>query len=88
MRATTLLLCLLALGGCNREPFLQDGTWHAEGLNDRNLRAMVADPAHLQRGIGTDTARGNTATTAVQSLEQGKVRELLDPRGNGAGVAR
>jgi hypothetical protein len=88
MRAITLLFCLLALAGCTSDPMLRDGTWHAEGLNDRNLRAMTANPSHLTRGIGTETARGNTASTAVQSLESGQVRALLDPRGNGSGAAR
>jgi hypothetical protein len=88
MRAMILLLGLLTLAGCGADPMLREGTWRAEGLNDRNLRAMVANPAHLARGTGTGTTRGTTAGTAVQSLDSGQVRALLDPRGNGSAAAR
>ena len=47
------------------------GTWQAEGVNDRNLRAMVADPSHLARGVGAATDRGAAGAAAVIALECG-----------------
>ena len=52
--------------------FERAGTWQAEGINDRNLRAMVADPSHLTRGVGAATDRGEAGATAVQAMGDGQ----------------
>lgn len=52
--------------------FERAGTWQAEGINDRNLRAMVADPSHLTRGVGAATDRGAAGAAAVSALECGR----------------
>lgn len=75
-----LLAFALLLPGCSTDPIDRPGTWHATGLNDRNLRAMLADPAHAERGVGTMEGRGDTAAAAVQRLRDDKLRPLQDPR--------
>ncbi|KAA2211305.1 hypothetical protein [Teichococcus oryzae] len=74
----------LLLAGCNSDPMLRSGTWHAEELNERNLRAMLADPAHAEYGVGATGSRADTAAAAVQRLREGKTPILIDPRGSGA----
>ncbi|MEO3474546.1 hypothetical protein AAFN86_21950 [Roseomonas sp. CAU 1739] len=59
--------------------FERAGTWQAEGVNDRNLRAMVADPSHLTRGVGAATDRGSAGADAVSALDRGTRPPL--PRG-------
>ena len=51
--------------------FERAGTWQAEGINDRNLRAMVADPSHLTRGVGAATDRGAAGAAAVSAMQRG-----------------
>ena len=68
------LALALGLGACAPDTYLpptdfeRAGTWQAEGINDRNLRAMVADPSHLTRGVGAATDRGAAGATAVDAL--------------------
>lgn len=69
-------LVLLLLAGCAGEVLDRPGTFRATGANDANLRAMVADPSHLQRGVGADGARGAAAASAVDLLLSGKPRPL------------
>jgi hypothetical protein len=73
MRKPTRLLWLplaLAAGGCiDPEPFTRPNTWQATGANDANLRAMIANPADLQRGLAPATAaRGEAAAIAAAPL--------------------
>jgi hypothetical protein len=60
----------LAAGGCiDPEPYSRPGTWQATGANEANLRAMVADPSHLDRGAQPRTmARGEAAAQAGARL--------------------
>ncbi|HWL80338.1 MAG TPA: hypothetical protein VNR89_05260 [Roseomonas sp.] len=78
---------VLLLAGCNSDPMLRPGTWHSEGLNERNLRAMLADPAHAEYGIGASGSRGDTTAAAVQRLREGKTPLLLDPRASGVAAS-
>lgn len=56
----------LAAAGCGPEPYDRPGTWRATGANERNLRAMVADPAHLTRGTQPAVpTRGEAAAGAA-----------------------
>jgi hypothetical protein len=70
------LLVLLLTAGCVGEALDRPGTFRATGANDANLRAMVADPEHLRRGVGADGARGAAAASAVDLLLSGKPRPL------------
>ncbi len=76
---------VLALGACGTDNYFpgQDidrrGTWQAEGINDRNLRLQVADPAHLTRGASAATDRGEAGARAGQALTDGRRPPL--PRG-------
>ncbi|RKK03195.1 hypothetical protein EBE87_25320 [Pseudoroseomonas wenyumeiae] len=74
----------LLLAGC-ADPIDRPGTWRAGNVNDQNLRAMMADPAHERFGIGAADSRADTSAAAVQRLREGKTYPLLDPRGSGAG---
>jgi len=68
----------VALGACAPDTYFpptdmeRRGTWQAEGINDRNLRVMVADPGHLQAGVGATTDRGQQGAAAVGALEAGR----------------
>ena len=72
------LALALGLGACAPDTYFpptdfeRAGTWQAEGINDRNLRAMVADPSHLTRGVGAATDRGAAGAAAVTALERGR----------------
>ena len=61
-----------ALSACTDDPFERPGTVAPRGFNDTNLRAMVVDPAHLRRGVGADTSRGDAGATPVDLLRSGK----------------
>lgn len=77
-RAVPILGLLLVLGACAPDTYFppsdfeRAGTWQAEGVNDRNLRAMVADPAHLSNGVGAASDRGGQGAAAVRALEAGR----------------
>lgn len=85
MRAGLILAIALLTAACQPDTYFppndfdRAGTWQAEGVNDRNLRAMVADPAHLQQGVGASSDRGQQAAAAVNQLEGGRRPAL--PRG-------
>jgi hypothetical protein len=70
MRGSSVaLLAALLLGGCAVEPWDREGTWHATGVNDRNLRAMIVDPGHLSRGAAPAVAsRGEAAGRSTGRL--------------------
>ncbi|MBW6396807.1 hypothetical protein KPL78_03060 [Roseomonas sp. HJA6] len=81
IRIPTLLPVLVAacgLIGCAPDTYFpptdfeRAGTWQADGVNDRNLRAMVADPSHLTRGVGAATDRGQAGAAAAQAMEAGR----------------
>ncbi|MBU8537353.1 hypothetical protein [Falsiroseomonas tokyonensis] len=84
----TLLLTCSALAGCGgaTDPFDRPGTLRARGLNDANLRAMIADPSHLERGVATTTERGAAAATGVGLLRNGRRRELPGAPAQGSPV--
>lgn len=96
-RAAPILGLVLVLGACAPDTYFppsdfeRAGTWQgAEGVNDRNLRAMVADPAHLTAGVGAASDRGSQAAAAVRALEAGARPPLpqgLSEIGGGAGGA-
>lgn len=70
--ATPVVLLALGLAACADTDFDRPHTWQADGVNDRNLRAMVVDPAHLDRGVGAATDRGQQGSAAIRALESGQ----------------
>lgn len=78
MRAGPILALAILTASCAPDTYFppndfdRAGTWQAQGINDRNLRAMVADPAHLQQGVGAATDRGLQGAAAVNQLERGQ----------------
>ncbi|BBK31531.1 hypothetical protein STHU_21650 [Allostella humosa] len=79
----------LALAGCSApvEPTQREGTWRPIGSNDTNLRAMVADPAHLSQGAESSGGRGWQASQAIGRLRDDKVKSLPDVRASRVGPA-
>lgn len=91
---TTVLLLAGALAGCANtlDPINREGAWRPGGVNDANLRAMIADPSHLSMGIGATTTAGPGAADAVDRLHRDRVRPLpetrlapIGPAGGGGG---
>jgi hypothetical protein len=78
-RSSLLIAFLLAgagsLGGCS-DPYLREGTWHAAGVNEENLHAMLAEPADMQWGVSQPGSNGQLAAGAVERLRTGQVRVL------------
>lgn len=94
-RTTAILGLALALGACAPGTYFppsdidRAGTWQAEGINDRNLRAQVADPAHLTHGAAAATDRGQAGVAGVRQLYGGRRPQLpvsgLSQIGGGGG---
>jgi len=79
-----LLLPLLATAAaCTDDPMERPGTYQVRGVNDANLRAMVANPADLQRGQEALTSRGAAAAEPVNLLRAGKRPPLSAPQKSG-----
>lgn len=76
------LLLLVACGADSRE---RDGTWRPTGANAANLRVMIADPAHLDRGVGDPRGRGRQAADAIERLEDDALKPLPDVRASTVG---
>ena len=73
-----MLAASLGLGGCSEYEVDRPGTWQATGVNERNLRAMLVDPADYRAGTGAITARGDSASRAVTRLGNERRRQLID----------
>ncbi len=75
-----LVLCLLGtLAGCGPQYEIdRPGTWRATGANERNLRAMAADPRDLGYGQASLTERGNVASRAVTRILIDRRRPLMN----------
>jgi len=73
---------LVLASGCAglADPFERPGTWTPRGANDANLRAMIVNPADLERGEGDPRGRGRQAANAVERLEDDAVKPLPDVR--------
>jgi len=90
MRTSMLGLALLA-AAC-ADPYTAPGTWRPSDTNERNLRAMVADPRHLEEGVGAPASDGHLSAAAVARLRTDRVRPLpasgiakIDATGAGPG---
>lgn len=78
---------LMLLGACAGQDFDRPGTWQATGVNQANLNAMAASPAHLTLGVGNTTSRGPTAAQAIIRLDEDRRRPLPDSRAAQVGSA-
>jgi hypothetical protein len=69
---------MLGVAGCAglNDPFQRQGTWRPENLNDANITAMVANPRHLEQGIGDDASPGALSAAAVHRLLTDHVKPL------------
>jgi len=76
LRRIPLLLLLASCGSYDVIGPDRPGTWQPIGANNTNLQAMVADPSHLDRGVGASTERGHAGTDAVQRLLEDRRRAL------------
>ena len=88
------LLITVMLTGCAQvDPYTRNGMWQPEGVNDRNLEAMVANPADLIYGHGDPRTQPQMATTAVSQLLAGHAKTLpaissdATPGAGGTGAA-
>ncbi|MFC7478334.1 hypothetical protein ACFQS7_28630 [Dankookia sp. GCM10030260] len=79
-----LLGVLFLLAGCD---FDRPRTWQATGVNDANLRAMLAEPADAVRGVAARTERAQPASQAVNRMEQDRRRPMPDSRAALIGTA-
>jgi hypothetical protein len=72
------LALLLGVAGCAGldDPFQREGTWRPENLNDANLAAMVANPHHLEQGVGDNASPGVLSAAAVHRLLTDHVKPL------------
>ena len=72
-------IALLALAACDvTDPYLRDGVWRPDGTNDANLRAMVASPSDLVRGVSSAGGDGQQAAAAIDRYRNDKMRPLPD----------
>jgi hypothetical protein len=77
MRPVLLAALLLATACASLpDPVDRPGTWSPSGANEENLRAMVADPAHLTRGTGAPGSRSAAAERPVTRLLAGERASL------------
>lgn len=80
-----LIPALLLLAACQPGgDFARPGTWQATGVNDRNLRAMLAEPDHARRGTAAIEERGMAGSAPVGRLLRDE-RRPLPPPGRGLG---
>lgn len=86
-RLVPALVAVLLVAGCGAtsDPTQREGTWRPSGANAANLRAMIADPSHLQQGVSDPTGRGRHATNAIERLEDDDLKPLPDVRASQVG---
>ncbi len=78
MRAPYLMsVCLTLVSACAQtDPYTRAGAWRPNGANDKNLRAMIADPDDLIVGAADSLADGQVMSAAVARYRSGRVKEL------------
>jgi len=75
MHPTVWLIGALLVAGCDTyltDPYLRPGTYNPTGVNDANLRVMVANPHDLREGTGTGASTGAEAAPPVARMLAGK----------------
>jgi hypothetical protein len=78
LRRFTCLTLLFGVAGCAglNNPYQREGTWRPEQVNDANIAAMVANPRHLEQGVGDDASPGVLSAAAVRRLLTDRVKPL------------
>jgi len=78
LRRSACLVLLFGVAGCAglNDPFQREGTWQPENVNDANITAMVANPHHLEQGVGDDASPGALSAAAVRRLLTDRVKPL------------
>ncbi len=78
LRRCACLVLLLGATSCAGwdDPFQRPGTWRAEGSNEANLAAMVADQSHLVQGVGDEGSPAVLSAAAVHRLLTDRVKPL------------
>lgn len=78
LRRFACLALLSGVAGCAglNDPFQREGTWQPENVNDTNIAAMVANPQHLQQGVGDDASPGALSAAAIRRLLTDHVKPL------------
>ena len=72
-----MLGCLTVVSACAQtDPYTREGVWRPNGANDKNLRAMIADPDDLMIGAADNLADGQVMSAAVARYRSGRVKEL------------
>jgi hypothetical protein len=87
MHPTIWLIGVLLIAGCDTyltDPYQRPGTYNPTGVNDANLRVMVANPHDLVGGTGTGAGTGAQAAPPVARVLAGKRYPL--PQLNAADV--
>jgi hypothetical protein len=87
MHPIVWLIGMLLLSGCAydlSDPYQRPGTYNPTGVNDANLRVMVANPHDLVEGTGTGASTGAQAAPPVARVLAGKRYPL--PQLNAADV--
>ncbi|TPG59755.1 hypothetical protein EAH89_05875 [Roseomonas nepalensis] len=85
----SLLALLLLLSACEAavvDPYLAEGRWRPSGVNEANLRAMVANPGHLVSGQGPIRVDAQSAAAAVARYRADQVRPLPRTSSSDIGV--
>lgn len=82
-----ILASAIALTACTQPEIDRPGTWQPMGANERNLRAMLANPQDAYGGTGAITSRGNSGSRAVTRLLTDRRRPLLDASTSQIGAA-
>jgi hypothetical protein len=75
MHRTLWLIGALFVAGCDSyltDPYLRPGTYNPTGVNDANMRVMVANPHDLVEGTGTGASTGAEAAPPVARMLAGK----------------
>jgi hypothetical protein len=82
MRRFNWLMVAVLATGCSSydltDPYKRPGTYNPTGVNDANLRTMVANPHDLVEGTGQGTSSGAEAAPPVARLLAGKRYPLPD----------
>ena len=79
LRRQLLCIAVLMLAGCDAtDPYTKEGVWRPNNANEDNLRAMVASPSDLVRGVSSEVSSGQQAAAALDRQRNDKVRALPD----------
>ena len=92
LRVVACAAAAFVLPACTEiDPLTREGVWRPLGVNETNLRAMVAVPSDLVAGRAARSSDGNQAAKAMDRLRFDRVYPLpnagISKVGAGAGAA-